>query len=155
MARKKNIKKWQYIVFLIIIAFSFIIKLYSYYWPKTQIVIGSEKINVLLADTLEHRYKGLGKRKDFGKYNGMLFVFDTEDRHAIVMRDMLFDIDIIWLDDLKIVDMAPNVKAQPNVSESLLDYYLPRIESDMVLELPAGFIGKYKLKIGDSIVIME
>mgnify|MGYP002725570779 CR=1 FL=1 len=117
--------------------------------------IAKQTISVLVADSNRHLIKGLSGRKDFGKYNGMLFVFPTVDRYVMVMRDMNFAIDIVWLNNYRIVDMAPNVKPEPGVSSLNLRQYQPRASSDMVLELPALFTSKNKLKIGDSVTILR
>ena len=85
----------------------------------------------------------------------MLFVFDTKGQHTIVMREMNFPLDIIWLDGFKIVDMAPSVPPQKGVTETDLVPYFARLPSTLVLELPAGFIVANELKIGDSIEILK
>jgi uncharacterized membrane protein (UPF0127 family) len=86
-----------------------------------------------------------------GNHGGMLFKFLNRDRYAMVMRDMEFALDIIWLDDGRIVDMAPNVAPEDGRSEAQLTVYRPRLPATAVLELPAGFIAQKGLKIGDTV----
>ena len=148
-----KVKNWQWYFLLIIIILALSIKAYSYYYPKAQVIIGSNTFNVLVADNDRHFYKGLSNRENLGKYGGMLFVFADRDRHTMVMRDMLFPIDIVWLNDYKIVDIAPNVQPEPGVAE--LTQYRPRVGADMILELKAGFVLKNKVKIGDTVTILR
>jgi hypothetical protein len=85
----------------------------------------------------------------------MLFVFGEKSQHAIVMRDMRFPIDIIWLDGNTVVDMAPNVPTEPGKSEAEFKLYMARLPSTFVLEARAGFVDKYGLRVGDSIFIKK
>jgi len=148
-----KVKKWQWYFLLIIIVLALLLKAYSYYYPKAEVVIGDQRLNVLVADNNRHFYKGLSNKKDLGKYHGMLFIFSSSDTHTMVMRDMLFPIDIIWLDNYKIVDIAPSVK--PEADNLDLIEYRPRLKADMILELKAGFALKNKVKIGDNVTILR
>ena len=71
----------------------------------------------------------------------------------MVMRDMHFPLDIIWLDGNKIIDIAPNLPPEPGLAEEQLTIYRSRAASTLVLELPAGFMERTSLKIGDVIEI--
>lgn len=109
MAKNKT-SKFQLLILGFIILFSFCLKIYyDYYWPKAEVVIGGHALNVLVADNMKHWQKGLGGRKDLGKYDGMIFLFPTTEQHVFVMREMQFPIDIIWIKGNEIVDMAPSV----------------------------------------------
>jgi len=85
------------------------------------------------------------------EYEGMLFLFNNQNNTTIVMRNMLFPIDIIWLNDNIVVDMAPAVQPEPRVDEENLVKYYTQKSANMVLELLSGGIEKYDIKIGDSI----
>ena len=90
-----------------------------------------------------------------GKYDGMLFVFANRVQHTFVMRNMLFPIDIVWLNKGEIVDIAPNIQPEPGKNEASLTPYFARLPSDMVLELVAGTVAKNGLKIGDKLEILD
>ncbi len=153
MREKKPFKKWHLILLVIIIVFAMGKKIYDSFWPKATIRIGGQEVWVLVADTYNHRLKGWSDKKDMGKYGGMLFVFPESGQHAMVMRDMRFSLDIVWLDGTKIIDIAPNLLPEPNVPEEKLTIYGARAASTMVLELPAGFMQKTGIKIGDRVEI--
>ncbi len=155
MAKNKS-GNVQLIIIGLIVLFSFGLKLYyDYYWPKAQVRINNHTLNVLVSDNIKHWIKGLGGRKDLGKYDGMLFLFPTAQQHVFVMRDMQFPIDIIWIKNNQIVDMAPNVPLDPAKTEADLVPYAARDISNSVLELNAGSVDNLHLKIGDKVEITK
>jgi uncharacterized membrane protein (UPF0127 family) len=99
-----------------------------------------------LADTEARRVRGLSGRKSLSKGQGMLFVFDSIDRHGIWMKDMTFPIDIVWIGaNYQIVGIAEDVspKSYPKV-------YKPEVPALFVLEMNAGLAKEYGLKAGDA-----
>lgn len=153
---KNEIKSWQMYILIIIILTTIGLKLYqSFYWPKVQIKINDKTFQVLVADNFKHRQKGLGGRNSLGKYGGMLFLFPETKQHVFVMRDMKFSIDIVWLKNNLVVDIASSLPTEPGKIESELTPYPARGDSDMVLELPAGTALNLGLKIGDKIEVLR
>lgn len=154
MAKNKN-SNWQLIFLGLIIVFSFSLKLYyHYYWPKAQVRINNQTLNVLVADNIKHWQKGLGGRKNLGKYDGMIFLFSTTGQHVFVMRDMRFSIDIVWIKGDTVVDIAPNVPLDLAKNEGDLLPYAARHVSDKVLELKSGMAENLNLKIGDKVQVL-
>ncbi len=148
-------KKWHYIFFAVVILLFIGMRVYSYYWSKMTINMNGRILKVLVADTAQNRFKGWSNKKDMGRYDGMLFVFPEKGQHTMVMRDMKFPLDIIWLDGFTIIDMAPNLQPEKDRAEEDLTPYFARLPSTLVLEVPAGFIAQNKLKIGDRIEIIK
>jgi hypothetical protein len=155
MQEKKTFKTWHLVLIAILVVISIGYRIYGAIWTKATIKIGNQQLYVLVADTPNHRFKGWSDRKDMGKYDGMLFVFPTSDRYAMVMRDMHFPLDIIWLYNNKIVDIAPNLPPEMHVSEEKLVVYKPRAEANLVLEVSAGFMERTGIKIGDKLEIVD
>jgi len=151
----KQPKKWHYIFFAVMILLALGLKAYSYYWPKATINLNGRTLHVLIADTEVNRIKGWSNKKNMGKYDGMLFVFPDKKQHTMVMRDMKFPLDIIWLDGFTIVDMAPNLQPENDIPEEDLTPYFARLPSTLVLELRAGYIIENKLKIGDRMEMIK
>ena len=149
--KPREFKRWHMYLLIIMIVVAIGYKLYSSIWPKGIVVIGGETISVLVANNFPHLYKGWSDRDSMGEYGGMLFVFLRKDQHAMVMRNMRFPLDIVWLNGNTIVDIAPNAVPEPGRSESQLTPYFARLPSTFVLELPAGFTSKYGVKVGDTI----
>jgi len=152
---KKVLKsKWRWTLIGLFLLMTVFVKAYTtWYWPKAEIVLGGQTLNVLVAKYPWQWEKGLGDRKALGKYDGMLFLFPKVEQHAMVMRDMRFPLDIVWLSRGTVVDIAPNVPIQPNVPEEELRVYMGRLPSNMVLELPAGKAKEWGLKIGDKLSV--
>ncbi len=153
---KSEIHKWQLILLGLIIVFAIVLKLYNvFYWPTATIKVNNQVFKVLVANSEKHWQKGLGGRKDLGKYDGMLFVFPNQAQHIFVMRDMKFPLDIIWFNKGTVVDKAQNLPIEPGVTEEELVQYPARDISDRVLEISAGSALKYNLNIGDNLEVLK
>lgn len=124
-----------------------------FHWSSMSISLKDQELHVLVAKNIYQQYKGLGGRKQLAPYDGMIFPFYLLDKHTFVMRDMEFPIDIVWLKDGVVVDIAPNVPIEPDASEQELARYYPRTEANLVLELQAGWTQKNGLKIGDVMTL--
>ncbi|MFB6229194.1 MAG: DUF192 domain-containing protein [Halobacteriales archaeon] len=55
-------------------------------------------LDARVAASFRERYTGLSNTESLGNDEGMLFVHDSEGNHTIVMRDMSFPIDVIFVD---------------------------------------------------------
>jgi len=105
-------------------------------------------INVAVADTPALREKGLSKREILRDDEGMIFVFDTIDRHTMWMKDMYFPIDIIWLDEnFKIVDIhkSVSISSYPNT-------FQPSTGAGFAIEANAGYSNRHGVKVGDFVI---
>ena len=105
-----------------------------------------EEIPVEVADTLKKRSLGLGKRTSLKKGWGMLFVFEKRKPHRFWMKDMQFPLDIIWLDNHRIVHIIHN--AQPVNSKDEPEVMTSPVPVNFVLEIAAGHAAKLRLKTG-------
>ena len=115
----------------------------------TTVTIGSTSFAVEVADTPELRQKGLSGHEPLAERTGMLFVFDTEDRWGIWMKDMRFSIDIVWADAQgTVVGVVHN--ATP---ESYPKVFEPPEPARYVLELPAGAAAAHGVVEGAQIVV--
>lgn len=146
--------RWRWILLGAVIVVFAGVKIHNdFYSPKAVVRLGGREFKVLVADTPARMFRGWSDRLSMGKYGGMLFVFGEDGRHAMVMRDMYFPLDIVWLKDGEVLDIAPDVPPERGVPEARLTPYFSRLPSDTVLELPAGFAAETGLKIGDKMEI--
>lgn len=107
------------------------------------------KIPVYVADTEEKRTKGLGGLSSIPADYGMYFIFNNPDYQGIWMKDMIFPIDIIWIDENnRIVHIENNIS--PNTFPKI---FISPIKALYVLELKAGMSATYKLNMGDSLIL--
>lgn len=105
------------------------------------------------------RTLGLGKRESLAPGEGMLFSFPDARLRSFVMRDCLFDIDIIFLDSAgRIVAMHHMPVEEPKrEDESQYQYemrlakYSSRYNAQYVIEINGGELAKLTLKEGDRI----
>jgi uncharacterized membrane protein (UPF0127 family) len=109
-----------------------------------KIQIDGESFQVELATTDAQRYQGLSGRKNLCPNCGMLFVFSQDGDYPFTMRGMNFSLDMVWINDGKIVAISKNVP----VNQQIID---PKVNVDHVLELNAGTTDKVGMKIGDSL----
>ncbi len=123
--------------------------------PSNEVKIGDKTIKVTLADNKEKRTKGLSGTTSLGENEGMLFVFDSENvSPAFWMKGMLIPIDIVWINDGKIVDIDKNIQVpKSGTQDEDLELYKSDIKVDYVLEVNAGFSDKNNLKVGNDISI--
>jgi uncharacterized protein len=110
--------------------------------------LANENFNAEKVSTEAERNLGLSGRSCIGDEQAMLFVFDAEGRHGFWMKDMNFNIDIVWLDkDKKVVHIENNVP-----KDSYPKVYYPDKSAQYVIELNAGVVSGLDLKIFDQAV---
>lgn len=106
-------------------------------------------IHVEVADTQKKRNHGLSFRKELSPRKGMLFVFEKREKHAFWMKDMFIPLDIIWLDNHRIVHMEQAV--QPPKAHQKPRTLTPDKKANFVLEIPAGQVKALQLKVGQKL----
>lgn len=119
---------------------------------STALEIENKKIFVEIVNTPEKMRQGLSGRNKLNDNQGMLFNFlgSLEKQPGFWMKDMEFDLDIIWIKDKKIIGITPNISHPKSINDALPLYYPPS-DIDMALEVNAGWSKKNKIKIGDEI----
>ena len=123
--------------------------------PDGFILVNSRMVKVLYADTFERQYRGLGGRADIGEYEGMYFIFSFQGKLRVVMREMRFPIDVIWLRGDTVVDIRKDLKPEPDRKESNLTSYENTSPADSFLELKAGGSDRLDIKVGDRLVFCK
>jgi uncharacterized membrane protein (UPF0127 family) len=134
------------LVSLIIIAFVF------FYFNNNNSVadkpilkINNESIDLIVADDQQEREKGLGDRESMPNDTAMLFVFEQPDIYEFWMKDMKFPLDIVWLNENReVIHIKEN--AQP---DSYPESFVPPQKALYVIELNAGLVSKYGIKVGN------
>ncbi len=110
-----------------------------------KIKIGGEDHKVAVADNPELRQKGLSSVSQLGPGKGMLFIFPEVTKINMVMRDMSFDLDFIFIDrDWSILQLGSlTADSEESITANKPCY--------MVLEVISGTIEKLGLKVGDGL----
>jgi uncharacterized membrane protein (UPF0127 family) len=111
-------------------------------------------VKVIIADTPEEHSRGLSYRSKLEENTGMLFIFNEIGTKTFWMREMLFDIDIVWIDENQKVigfqekiDKASYNKESPNHSK----LYNSPPKTKYVLELNSGDVKRLNILIGDKL----
>lgn len=120
---------------------------------KGTVEIDGHAFSVDIADTMPLQSQGLSGRTALNEDHGMLFVFGRKSIQNFWMKDMNFAIDIVWIDDGKVVGIAKNAAPEPGKSLLKLKLYTSPEPVDTVLEIPAGLSDRFGFKEGDSVRI--
>jgi uncharacterized membrane protein (UPF0127 family) len=122
--------------------------------PPSTITFDNQTYNVELAKTQAQQQQGLSGRNSLPQDQGMLFVFKTPDRYAFWMKGMKFPLDIIFINNNKIVTIYRNVPVPKDPKATNLPVYLPTQPANYALEINAGQALKHNFKNGDTVKIV-
>lgn len=114
------------------------------------ITIRHQRVELEITRTEAEQAKGLGGRDRLAWDHGMLFEYPEPVFPGFWMKDMRFDIDIVWIRDGRIVDISHRVKHSPDGPGPTLR---PRELTDTVLEVPSGYAQAHGWRIGDRAVL--
>lgn len=118
-----------------------------------QVNVGdTSSVSVEVAGTPAEHIKGLSGRKLLEENHGMLFVFEQEGSPSFWMYDMRFPLDILWINNGRIVYIHENVPhPDPGTAASELPVYRPPVKITHVLEVNAGWAKEHEVQIGDIV----
>lgn len=109
-----------------------------------QIIVGETSLVVDLARSGAQQALGLGYRNGLEPGTGMLFVGETAQEKTFWMKGMRFCLDIVWIEDDRIVGAAEGVCPDPT---GTADKDRARFSSPVpvthVLEVPAGWLDEH------------
>lgn len=118
----------------------------------TKVDFDNLEITAEVAKTKESQNNGLSKRERLAAGAGMLFVFDKVERYSFWMKDVNFALDMIWIDQDKLIaDITHNAQPEPGIPDDLLRIYKSSQPILYVLEVLAGTARSNNLKIGDKV----
>jgi uncharacterized membrane protein (UPF0127 family) len=106
-------------------------------------------IKIEIAETEGAITQGLMYRKSMDFDKGMLFIFPDSDTRSFWMKNTIIPLDIIFVgEDMKIVA----------VKDHTTPYSTDSVPSDnkqakYVIEVNAGFAGKFGINVGDSVSV--
>ena len=112
---------------------------------KATVTLGGKVFSVEVAQTDTEREQGLSGHTPLTNDGGMLFVFPVAGTYAFWMKDMLFSLDIIWLDQSgKVVHIEKNLSP-----DTYPKAYAPGSPALYVLEISSGQAETLGLAVGD------
>jgi hypothetical protein len=145
----KGLLKNRWFVLISLLVLLILSGIFYYYKTRAIVTINGREFRVSVARTEGQRAKGLMYRNKMNENAGMLFVFSVSDIYTIWMKNTYIPLDVIWISDNHIVDMA-RLDAQ---SKDKIPQYTSAQKANYVLELNAGITQKYNIKIGDLVDI--
>ncbi len=117
------------------------------YW-----VISGHEVFLEIVKTPAAMYKGLSQRPSLCRECAMLFVFLESDQRIFVMRDMNFPLDIVFLNDNKIIKIYRNLPPEGSSPEL---QYSSEAPANRVLEFNAGVAKELGLEEGQWLDLPE
>ena len=132
---------------LLLLIFFGLAVLFAGHPRKMEVMLGGKTFSVEIADNNISRTRGLSGHAPLSAYGGMIFIFQKADTYGFWMKDMLFPLDIIWIDsNFKINHIESSLSPQtyPKV-------FYPEGKSLYVLEVSAGQANSLNLEVGDSV----
>jgi uncharacterized membrane protein (UPF0127 family) len=145
MSRQKDAMSWGVIALvLILVAMAAVYVLWPQLQPHTTLHLGDGIFTAQVAKTQAARDKGLTGTSSLGADNAMIFVYDTDGKWPINMKNMNFPIDIVWLNkDKQVIYIVKNVPPESYPYEQ----FAPKDDARYVVELAAGAVGQKSIEI--------
>ncbi len=141
-------------VYIISAIFLISILVFLFFHKSEKIIsveMGGKAFSVEVVQTDTELERGLSGHALLRDNQGMFFIFPKPDKYGFWMKDMLFPIDIIWIDsNFKIVHMENSV-----LPETYPKVFYPENPSLYVLEVSSGQAEILGLEVGDAVKFIK
>lgn len=117
-------------------------------FERGKIGLGGKVLRVELAKTSAEHAHGLMFRFRLPEDEGMLFIFESEDRRSFWMKNTYIDLSIGYFNKEKVLVDIQEMKGT-SVMESMPPSYPSAKPAMYALEMTKGWFTKNKIKIGD------
>ncbi len=139
----------------LIISSVFVILIMTVFWifknNSNTVKVDLKSFNIIYADNEEKLEKGLSDRESLDDKSLMLFVFNNPSTYGFWMKDMKFNIDIVWLDEsYKVVHVEENLSP-----ETYPKIFYPKSKALYVLEANPNFVKDHDIKLGNTLVFSD
>ncbi|MFA5126648.1 MAG: DUF192 domain-containing protein [Patescibacteria group bacterium] len=120
---------------------------------EPQVIIKDKVFKVVVANEPALQREGLSSQADLAEDSGMLFVYAGYQILTFWMKDMKFNVDLLWIKDDSIVAFEKNMPAPAaGISDDQLLRYSSPVAVDKVLEFGSGTIDALGIKAGDKVI---
>lgn len=121
---------------------------------EREIKLGKDNYKLYVVRNTEDQKIGLSLFDKLKENEGMLFEFENEANHSIWMKNMKFNIDIIFLNkEGMVLEIFENVKKDSYKNDREATIYTSKLPSKYVIEIGEGRARKSGIKPGDVIII--
>jgi len=150
-------KKTKIIIVSILIFLGIMLIVINYVFSEVYSTAGNPIRKVYFKNTFvkaeavsdeKKRELGLAGRKNLPEGRGMLFLMPQEGSLSFWMKGMQFSIDIIWIEQGRVVRREKNISPKDDRI-----FTSPPSMTGLVLEVSAGFCDKYNVAVNDVIRI--
>ena len=143
MSRNKKIL----ILFLIFVCVFVIGRVFYSKTEKGELVVGGKTFSVEIADNAITLERGLSLHPPIRDDEGMFFIFPKPYNYGFWMKEMLFPLDIVWIDpDFRIIYIEHSL-----ATSTYPQSFFPNGQALYVLEVNAGQMDALGVKIGDTV----
>ena len=141
------LRRWVLRILIAVLAVVGLTILYMNMSAEQSVIrLHGHRYSTQIMQTPEELQQGLSGTKSLPQGNAMLFVFPSDDKWGIWMKDMNYPIDIVWLDNKRlVVYMVKNAKPSSYPDTT----FRPDKNTRYVIELPSGTIEQTDIQIGD------
>lgn len=108
-------------------------------------------LRVAVADSFDERYVGLSRTGSLASGEGMLFAYGSESTRDIVMRNMDFGLDVIYIGSNGTITGIETLDAPDGPVEYYLTYGSTTGTGQYILEVNAGWNNKSGVSSGDCV----
>lgn len=117
--------------------------------PRATVSVGHHRLTVPVARTEAARSRGLAGVTSIPADGGMLFDAGTPARSAIWMMGMTVPIDIVWIEQGRVVHVVEGARPEtvPHTT------YQPDVPARYVLEVAAGTARRVGLHVGTAVTL--
>ncbi len=117
---------------------------------SAQVQVGNQLIQLEVASTVEQQSMGLMYRPALDANHGMLFPFSPPRPVSFWMKNVLIDLDMVFLRNGQVVSVSSNV---PPCQADPCPVYGPKDPIDQVIELRGGRAMELGIKPGDRLIV--
>lgn len=124
--------------------------------PTGRVLLGGEEnevfVDVEIAQTPEHRQRGLMDRESLAGDAGMMFVYFEPTTTGFWMKDVTFPLSVAFIGEdqtiLQIIDMEP-------CPEEPCPTYSPDVKYTAALEVNQGAFEEWGIGVGDTVTLLR
>jgi len=147
----------KFLVILIILLSIFVLYWFGFFNKpsdeREELIVHDTIFKLDIADTSQLITKGLGERESLADNEGMWFIFNNSKVRTFWMKGMLIPIDIIWINEDRVIGFEENVQPEPGVSIMKLKKYVSPGPADRVLEVNAGTVERIGIAVHDRALV--
>ncbi|MFA6512362.1 MAG: DUF192 domain-containing protein [Patescibacteria group bacterium] len=111
------------------------------------------ELSLPVAQTEDELQRGLMNRRSLEDGEGMILAYDEPSLHSIWMKNVYFNLDLLWVENDTVMYLLPNTQRAAGVENPPI--YSPDAPSTYVVEFPAGYAKTHAIEQGGILMIKK